>query len=577
MRISLLFKILVVVSTLIILGYMYQNINKPKMIVTVPDQCMSCHSNYGGLDKAHPIEVFGCAKCHGGNKFSTNINSAHEGIVKNPSRLEHVDTFCAQCHRDIAQRVKMSLMESQQGIKDVLKEQWGHKSVGFKSVEEGETLAENHFNKACASCHVNQHEEIFPPEYAKGGGCADCHRVGPKVPDKHPSFSTQIPSQNCLKCHNRSNRIGISYFGQFESEGYGTPYKQGKLSNKLDEGRFFYNLPADVHHEKAGLDCIDCHTEKGVMGDGKHNKHMEDAVDITCKDCHKPSFKEFLPNTLAQRLIDLNPHMKEPKELAYTSKKNSPLYNLQKNDDTITFLRKRDGNQTPMTLMSDAPYHTSKLHERLDCSACHAQWIPSCYGCHEVYFKDGKQYDWTQRKMTDGAWMELRSFLRFESPSLGVGYNEKIMPFAPGCQVIGTVFEDKKVEQFHAFAMAGWEPHTTGEARSCVDCHFNPLALGLGRGTMNLNQGKISFFPTYDSPSNGLPIEYPIDAFVSPEGVQFQTTSRENARSFNRTEIETVVNAYTCIVCHREYADPIYTDFKRSKFLFNQGKTPCLK
>ena len=578
MRISLLFRILVVVSTLIILLYMYQNIQKPQTVVSTPDQCMSCHSNYGSLDTSHPIEVFGCAKCHGGNKFSTDKNSAHEGIVNNPSRLEHTDRFCAECHQDISHRVKMSLMESQNGILDVLKEQWGHKSVGLKSAQYGEELAENHFNKACASCHINQKEEIFNPKYAKGGGCAACHRVGEKQPDKHPSFSTQIPSQNCLKCHNRSNRIGTSYFGKFESEGYGTPYQQGDFSNKLDDTRFYYELPSDVHHEKAGLDCIDCHTEKGVMGDGRVNKHMEDAVDITCKDCHTPTFKEFLPKTLAETLLDLNKNIPKPKEIAYSGKKNAPIYNLQKNDNNISFYRKRDGQSFNMTKMSDNAYHSSAIHERLDCSACHAQWIASCYGCHEVYFKDGKQYDWTQRKMTEGAWMELRSFLRFESPSLGVGYNKKIMPFAPGCQIIGTVFEDKKVEQFHAFAMAGWEPHTTGKSRTCIDCHFDPASLGLGRGNLNLKKdGTISFSPFYDSQKSGLPIDYPIDAFVSAQGKQFQTTSRENARSFNNQEIKGIVNAYKCILCHRTYEDKIYQDFNQSKKLFKESKTSCSK
>ncbi len=126
-----------------------------------------------------------------------------------------------------------------------------------------------------------------------------------RIKGKHRKFSTKIPSENCVKCHNRSNRIGPSYFGKFESEGYGTPYKDGEFSNKLDSSRFYYELPADVHHEKAGLDCIDCHTEVGVMGDGKEHKHMEDAVDIKCKDCHSPTFKEFLPDTLAETLIDL--------------------------------------------------------------------------------------------------------------------------------------------------------------------------------------------------------------------------------------------------------------------------------
>jgi len=577
MRVSTLFKILAIFSSLIVLLYLYKQIEKPTYTPTSPDQCMSCHSDYGSLDTSHPIEIFGCASCHGGNKFATDKEVAHTNIVKNPSRLEHVDRFCSSCHADVTTRVKMSLMETQKGIHDVLLEQWRDKSTGLDDKEFAEELVESHFNKACASCHVNQKEENFHDQsLAKGGGCADCHRVD-KPKDKHTQFSTKIPSKTCLKCHNRSNRIGISYFGQFESEGYGTPFKDGDFTNKLDTHRFYYELPADVHHEKAGLDCIDCHSEKGVMGDGKEHAHMEDAVDVKCLDCHKPDFKEFLPDTLAQKLIDLNNNIPTPKEIAYTGKKNAPLYNLQKNEDNITFYRKRDGKSFDLTKMSDEPYHTLDIHKRLDCSSCHTQWIASCYGCHEVYFDEGKQYDWVKEEMTNGKWIELRSFLRFESPSLGIGYNKKIMPFAPGCQVIGTVFKDKKIEQFHAMAMAGWDPHTTGKSRTCVDCHTDPASLGLGRGELHIKKDGIEFTPIYDSRQSGLDIDYPIDAFVSTEGKQFQTTSREEARSFNKNEIHNIVNAYKCILCHRDYKDKIYKDFNLSKELFKNGKKQCSK
>lgn len=576
MRISLLFRILVVISTLLALVYLYLNVQKPVVKISAPDQCMSCHSSYGSLDTSHPIEVFGCASCHGGNKFATTQEDAHLNMVINPSKLEHTDKFCGECHSEVITRVKLSMMESQIGIQNVLHEQWVEKSTGLDDKEYAKEVVESHYAKACASCHINQDESVFHDHsLAKGGGCANCHRVSDKKEGKHTEFTTKIPSQTCLKCHNRSNRIGISYFGMFESEGYGTPYKDGELTHKLDSLRFYYDLPADVHHEKAGMDCIDCHTEKGVMGDGAEHKNMEDAVDIKCVDCHKPIFKELLPDSLAQTLIDLNKDVPTPKEIAYSGKKNAPLYNLQKTDNNITFYRKRDGKSFDLTKMSDEPYHSLDIHKRLDCSSCHTQWIASCYGCHEVYFDKGKQFDWVEGKITDGKWLELRSFLRFESPSLGIGYNEKIMPFAPGCQVIGTIFKDDKVQQFHAMAMGGWEPHTTGKSRTCLDCHIDPASLGLGRGNLDIKKDKITFNPIYNSKNSGLLTDYPIDAFVSLEGKQFQTTSREHARSFNKNELTNIIEAYKCILCHRTYEDPIYKDFNKSKALFNEGKTQC--
>ncbi|MCF6173809.1 MAG: hypothetical protein L3J44_08535, partial [Campylobacteraceae bacterium] len=474
---------------------------------------------------------------------------------------------------------------SQSGILNVLKYQWGestelNSTIGIQDIrgDSNISLAQSHFRKLCAACHINQDEKIFKNQkIARGGGCSDCHRISKTKGNHHAVFSSKIPTKNCLKCHNRSNRIGLSYEGVFESAGYGTPYKHGDFSHKMSDGRrFYYKLPDDIHHRDANMSCIDCHTEKGVMGGGKKHYHMEEAEDVKCKDCHKPKFKKA--NTLAQTLADLNEKVPEPKIIAYTKKFNSPLYNVQKDKNGTNFYRKSDGKKFSITKMSDKPYHTLAIHKRLDCSACHASWAPSCYGCHEVYFENGKQFDWVERRSTKGQWQELRSFLRFESPSLGIGYNKKVMPFAPGCQVIGTIFKSKKVEKFHHMAMAGWDPHTTQkESRTCVDCHFNPATLGFGRGNLDIKDGNITFQPIYNSVQSGMPFSYPIDAFVSTKGKQFQSTSRKEARSFNKSELNKIVNAYKCIICHDSYDDKIYKDFNKSKKLFYSGKTPCLK
>ncbi|MFK5881049.1 MAG: hypothetical protein QM482_02445 [Sulfurospirillum sp.] len=577
--------ILALISIALLVYSIFSNGIKKTPKMTKPDQCMSCHSNMSDIDHAHPKEIFGCASCHGGNRWATDKADAHKGMVLNPARLEHASIFCIKCHKKIIKRVSKSMMQSQSGILNVLKYQWGeskelNSTIGIADIR-GDTnisLAQSHFRKLCAACHINQDEKIFKNQkIARGGGCSDCHRSSKTKGNLHAKFTTAIPTKNCLKCHNRSNRIGLSYEGIFESAGYGTPYKHGDFTHKMSDGRrFYYNLPDDIHHKSANMSCIDCHTEKGVMGDGKKHYHMEEAEDIKCKDCHKPHFEKA--NTLAVTLADTNEKVPEPKIIAYTKKFNSPLYNVQKDGNKTDFYRKIDGKKFNLPKMSDKPYHTLAIHKRLDCSACHSSWAPSCYGCHEIYFQNGKQFDWVKKKVTKGQWQELRSFLRFESPSLGIGYNKKIMPFAPGCQVIGTVFKDKKVKQFHSLAMAGWDPHTTQKtSRTCVDCHFNPASLGLGRGNLDIKDGNISFTPIYDSTKSGMPFSYPIDAFVSPKGKQFQSTSRKEARSFNSGELNKIIGAYKCIICHNKYSDKIYVDFKKSKKLFYSGKTSCLK
>jgi len=580
---NLLFVLAFILAILFIYFSFSSNATKVSKI-SKPDECMSCHNSMSSIDHMHPKEIFGCSSCHGGDKFATNQKDAHKGIVLNPARLEHAVIFCSKCHQKIVKRVSKSIMNSQSGILNVLKYQWNesrdlNSTIGIQDIrgDSNISLAQSHFRKLCAACHVNQDEKVFKnKKLARGGGCSDCHRTSKTDKNHHATYSSKIPSKNCLKCHNRSNRIGLSYMGIYESEGYGTPYKHGEFSNKMDDGRFYYKLPADIHHSSANMDCIDCHSEKGVMGDGEKHYHMEGAEDVKCADCHNPNFKKA--DTLAGVLASLNEKVPEPKTIAYTKKFNSPLYNVQKDKNSTSFYRKIDGKKFDLTKMSDKPYHSLDIHKRLDCSACHSSWAPSCYGCHEVYFQNGKQLDWVERKVTKGQWQEFRSFLRFESPSLGIGYNKKIMPFAPGCQVIGTVFKSKKVETFHYMAMAGWDPHTTQKkSRSCVDCHFNPATLGLGRGNLDVKDKKIIFKPFYNSRNSGMPFSYSIDAFVSENGKQFQSTSRKEARSFNKKELNKIVGAYKCILCHDTYDDKIYKNFKISKKLFDDGETACFK
>ncbi len=556
-----------------------------KTTIKAVDSCVVCHSNIKTIGKSHPISVFGCATCHGGNRYATDKNVAHKGMVKNPARLEYASKYCAKCHSDVIDRVEKSIMATNKGIIGVLNKKYlGIDS--YPSIEEikelkTDNLTVNYFRKMCAACHINQLQSIFSKQKVRGGGCVDCHGVKEKN-NPHTILTTRIPSSNCLKCHNRSNRIGLAYFGQFQSAGYGTPYKHGEFSHVIKGGgRYYLKLHADIHWQKAHLECIDCHTEHGIMGDGYEHKRFEDQVVIQCEDCHSPQFGK--PNELAKLLAQTNAKipLRDGLEIAYTHKDFRPIYNLQKDKNgKILFYRKLDGKPMEMKLMSNKPYHTLDIHKKLSCQACHSEWMPSCYGCHVANFKNKKQFDWLLHKPTKGAFREFSSFNRFSHPTLGVGWKGKIMPFAPGCQSFVTVYSNgiKPEKQFYRLFFASWDPHTTQlKSRSCTDCHFNPTTLGLGRGSLHIKDNKIIFSPVYNSRLSGLPIDFPLDAFVNIEGKQLQGVSIKTERAFNKKEINSIVSAYSCILCHGSYSDKVYKDFKKSKRLFLEGKTPCSK
>lgn len=542
--------------------------------------CLTCHENYEAPSISH--KDLSCIDCHDGVN-SKNEKIAHLNLIQNPATLVNAKKKCNSCHANQVARVAVSPMQSQKPIRANLYEDWVEKATSHDlSKAELKALADNHFQRACNACHIDQKREVFEnKDLAKGGGCVACHSVNstnsktenlensPNLKTSHTKFTTQIPSSNCVRCHNRSARIGLSYFGKFESEGVKAPFD---AAHTLADGRHYNELHADIHYQKAGLDCVDCHTSYGVMGDLKAHKNMREAVDISCVDCHEPIFKA--PNETAKKLANLNPNLQISDNIAYTRKKNSPLYNVVKNGEKAVLYRKKDGLAYEITPLSNSPYHGGEIHKNLTCQSCHSEWMPSCYGCHEQYFAASTQYNWHKKEFEKGEWLEMRSFLRFESPALGERNDGKIAPFAPGCQVIGTVY-DKNVSKFHSMSMASWDPHTTGSAKTCTECHFSSTALGFGRGNLEFENGNLKFSPYFEANATKFGFSYSIDAFVEANGTQNQHASK-NDKALNKTQIQKIVGAYKCVICHDKWEDKIYENFELSKDKFNQGLTKCM-
>ena len=289
------------------------------------DMCLSCHQSER-LDSAHDTKVLGCAVCHLGDPLAIDKENAHLNMVNNPGDLRVVEMTCGLegCHAIDIPKVKNSLMATNRGILATLLYYWGeaeHQNGDFsveKLIETGETsLALDYYRKLCATCHLWKQKNDLPgaPEFfnEKGGGCSACHYILPegtkqttvtsfeeqeteqeiseadtkqKEKKPHPLIVKKVPEENCIRCHNRSGRIGISYTGIFEAEGYGTPFEDGQLSSKqLPGNRFYLELDDDIHHRK-GLACIDCHTREEIMGEGNNYAHYEEQLEIDCTTHH---------------------------------------------------------------------------------------------------------------------------------------------------------------------------------------------------------------------------------------------------------------------------------------------------
>lgn len=520
------------------------------------EMCLHCH-NSEVLDPAHDVHTLGCSPCHLGNPRTVDKAKAHEGIVKNPGDLRIVEQTCGTegCHGLDVHKVKNSLMATNRGIIATLRYYWGEApdQNGDFSVEELLKSHENsdaldYYRKLCATCHLWKQKGDLPGVFGeKGGGCSACHYiVNPDLPSEgaqkgHPLIIKKIPVENCVRCHNRSGRIGISYTGVYEAEGYGTPYKDGEMSPKrLPGDRFFQNLPADIHFLK-GLACIDCHTRNEIMGDGKRYAHFEEQLEISCETCHIT-------------------------EKVGLTRKGFQLPHIKKTDQGYQLIGKLDEKSHPIIPPKkgacDAPFH-----ERLSCQACHSTWVPQCYGCHVKRDPTETHLDKLTLKETPGWWEEGRSYIRYEQPSLGI-WQGRIMPTTPGCQDIVTLLNDKGEEEksFTSFTIAAIDPHTTQPgSRICEDCHATTKALGLGTGTAWYKEGQW-FFEGVDM---GVATESgqspPLDAFVTIEGVPLQKSFRPDLRPFNKDELAKILRVGRCLPCHKKQSDPAYRKGASSK------------
>ncbi len=525
----------------------------------------------------------------------------------------------------------------------------------------------------CQRCHIGVRGREKRGDY-RGLGCASCHVMygneglyegNDKSISKtehghmlrHEIVGTRktggIPVESCNSCHNRGKRIGVSFQGLMEFP-YGSPFdKNGKIQPKLHTKRYLF-ISDDLHHQvksrkgnpEGGLLCQDCHTSIDVHGDGNIHGTTMGQVEIECTDCHgRPdkypwelpigygdeSGKELNPaprGVATERLIPGKQFgaKYEPEDGFVLSARGNPLGNVVRRGNKI-IVHSATGNdfEVPVlkTLQTEKKWKdpsaevamsaVAKHMDKMECYACHASWVPQCYGCHvQVNFapKDGKprqNIDWvasgneqktngqtaesilgTGGIKSPGKVMEKRSYLRWEDPVLGINGEGRVTPLMPGCQVTYTVInsdgktivnnqiadspdEAAQIGQKHvplAIDMAPVQPHTAQrKARTCESCHTNPkvAGFGLGNGTFGIRQNENIVEDLMDA-KTGKPIpknykvqipaipklDFDWSKIVDRDGTQVATvgTHWPLSRAFNKKELDNFMRAGTCMGCH---------------------------
>ena len=457
-----------------------------------------------------------------------------------------------------------------------------------------------------------------------------------------------IPIETCTTCHNRGKRIGVSYQGLMEAA-WDSPYTEGGGGQPELHSKHYIAMEKDIHAER-GMLCQDCHTSGDVHSDGFLAGANLGAVEIECADCHGtpdrfpwelplgygdengpediPGAKEASADkgpprgvaakgSLSDGLKRGAPAPGEHDGHLLTARGN-PFPEIVRVGDRIRLhlASGRDLWLDPLRLKVDqgalsreaevAMVHASKHIDTMECYSCHSSWAPQCYGCHvEIDYSKAETFDWVAagRKhqepahRTDrgeagydlgllGKVTEMRSYMRWEDPPLGINGEGRVSPLIPGCQVSATVkgpygevltlnkiartpagTEGGGAEGQLAIDMSPVHPHTVGKARSCESCHGSAKALGygIGGGTMSApwDSDKVVDLATADgqvipkAPRTQIAkIAGLVDwsAVITPEGQQTQTIGHHFRGSgpLSDAQRQALDRHDVCIGCHQE-------------------------
>ena len=209
----------------------------------------------------------GCVICHGGDSSADDKDSAHVGVVADPS-----EGNCDTCHSDIADANMNNLHTTVNGFYTALTA----RGCDCECDERIITAVENHCSQchtSCGQCHVSR------PDSAEGGLVS-----GHKFKERPSTI------ENCTACH--GSRVDAEYFGrnegvpgdvhQMTSEGMSCSKCHGEEihgSGELVDNR--YSNPASVQ-------CTDCHQEVLTDSNSQHQQHIDD---LSCQVCHSVEYK----------------------------------------------------------------------------------------------------------------------------------------------------------------------------------------------------------------------------------------------------------------------------------------------
>lgn len=554
---------------------------------------MGCHHSVEQTSVSHR----GCISCHTRDLALPLHEKRAE--ARNPSSPLNWDKGCGGCHPYQLGRVKAGLMYTNRGMIRNIQMTWegedggeygSHalktwddkgKGIALRPVSDMNNLSGELYRKFCSRCHIGM--EISDTGSSNhASGCATCHfpfnyyaryeGKDPVMKGKSPSAASHriepLPSSSvCAQCHNRSGRIALSYNGLYDGNNGHVPTRNGQSGPvQLSGNRNAVHIQPDVH-AAAGMECIDCHTSRDVMGDGYSYRNMYHQVEISCEDCHggvrPPTYRVVTSDgdeavrESGTYKVPARPGMK-----MILTTKGRPYANVFVRDNKVQVVGKRSGRVFTSKIVSGTPEHSVKGHERLECYACHSRTVVQCYGCHTTYDRRESAMDFIKGEETPGAFSETEDVRMLYPFPLAVNQRGKISPVTPGCQTFiteidenGNILKNDEISRFRGKRQLRFAPfysHNTGtKALGCRECHSNPRFLGFGQSV--IAGGDIEGTLLCDKCP-----DKPLDGFLKMNDARvraFSAITRENSRPFNGSEIKKIFKVNLCITCHDKARD----------------------
>jgi len=563
--------------------------------------CSSCHRGLELASQNHHA----CVTCHGGDPRAADKQTAHRLMYggKNPAAPASWEKGCGSCHRYQLDRVKSGLMYTNTGMIKNIRLTWDSsgeelysasggtgyapdgKPLQLRKVAELDDLAGELYRKFCSRCHVGtENADAYGASHA--AGCAACHfpfndaatyqgndrlMYGKEALSASHAMATLPDNLVCSRCHSRSGRIYLSYAGLYDGNNALVPTRNGEPGPAMiSGGRSVSSIMPDIHFAR-GMDCIDCHTSRDIMGDGYSYANSYVQVETACQDCHgdgkAPPRRRLIRRENDEALRESSNYamqMRPGMEMVLTAKGRA-YSNAFYRDGAVQVLGKRSGKLFQAKVITGTPEHTIVGHRRMECYACHSHTVVQCYGCHTTYDKRKPGMDFIKGAETPGEFSETEDYRTLYPFPLALNQRGKISPVTPGCQTFVTVVEadghrsrNESVARFKGRQQLRFAPfysHNTGKkALGCGECHGNPAFFGFGQ---HLLEGR-SIRPTLLCEKSA---GKPLDGFVTMtdgEVKAFAAVTREHSRPLNGIEVRRALSVNLCLVCHDRAADQIY-------------------